>query len=222
MENFTPTEKTTLKRLPQRGVFDRQSVYQILDEAFICHVGFVADGQPYVIPTGYGRDGDTLYIHGSAASRALRALERGIEVCVTVTLLDGLVLARSAFHHSVNYRSVVALGAASLVDDEEEKLHALRVISEHIVPGRWDAVRAPDEKELKQTKVLKLPLAEVSAKVSTGPPLDDQEYYALTVWAGEVPLQMVASAPVPDPRLPADTPVPRHASHYSRANGSQR
>lgn len=219
MERFESTERTTLKRLPKRGVFDRETVYRILDEAFICHVGFVVEGRPFVVPTGYGRKDDNLYIHGSAASRMLHSLAHGIEVSVTVTLLDGLVLARSAFHHSMNYRSVMIFGAASLVEDEEEKLEALRVISEQIIPGRWDEVRPPNPSELKQTKVLRLPLAEVSAKVRTGPPLDDEEDYALAVWAGEVPLRLIASEPVADPRLPADIPVSRSASHYSKTYG---
>ncbi len=219
MERFEPTERTTLKRLPNRGVFDREAVYRILDESFICHVGFIVDGRPFVVPTGYGRKGDNLYIHGSAASRMLRSLARGIEVCVTVTLLDGLVLARSAFHHSMNYRSVMIFGAASLVEDEEERLEALLAISEQVIPGRWDEVRLPNPSELKQTSVLRLPLEEVSAKVRTGPPLDDEEDYALAVWAGEVPLRLTACEPVADPRLPADIPVSHSASHYSKTNG---
>ncbi|HEY7547540.1 MAG TPA: pyridoxamine 5'-phosphate oxidase family protein [Blastocatellia bacterium] len=221
MERFEQTERTTLKRLPKRGVFDREAVYRILDEAFICHVGFVVEGQPFVVPTGYGRRGDNLYIHGSAASRMLRSLAGGLEVCVTVTLLDGLVLARSAFHHSMNYRSVMIFGPASLVEDEEEKLEALLAISEQIIPGRWDEVRPPNPTELKQTKVLRLPLTEVSAKVRTGPPLDDEEDYALAIWAGEIPLRLVASEPVADSRLPADIPISRSAADYS-SNGSRK
>jgi len=221
VKRFEPTEQTTLKRLPNRGVFDREAVYRILDEAFICHVGFIVDEQPFVVPTGYGRKSDNLYIHGSAASRMLRSLARGIEVCVTVTLLDGLVLARSAFHHSMNYRSVMIFGTASLVEDEEEKLEALLAISEQIIPGRWDEIRPPNSSELKQTKVLKLLLEEVSAKVRTGPPLDDEEDYALAVWAGEIPLRLVAFEPVADPRLPAGISVSRSASHYSKTNGSR-
>lgn len=201
MDNFTATPRTTLKRLPQRGAFDRATVYQILDEAFICHLGFVVDGQPFVIPTGYGRVDDQLYIHGSAASRMLRLIAQGVPVCVTVTLLDGLVLARSAFHHSVNYRSVVILGTATLVEDAEEKMAALHTITDHIVPGRWAEVRAPNAQELKATTVLALPLNEVSAKVRTGPPKDDEEDMAWPVWAGELPLQLIARTPVADPYL---------------------
>ena len=222
MERFEKTERTTLKRLPERGVFDREAVYQILDEAFICHVGFIVDERPFVVPTGYGRKGDNLYIHGSAASRMLRSLAGGIDVCVTVTLLDGLVLARSAFHHSMNYRSVMIFGAASLVEDEDEKLEALIAISEQVIPGRWDENRLPNASELKQTKVLRLPLVEVSAKVRTGPPLDDEEDYALSVWAGEIPLRLEAFEPVADPRLPVDIPVSHSASRYCKNNGSRK
>src|SRR5262245_16215109 len=182
MNNFTPTSRTTLKRLPTRADYDRASIYQILDEGFICHVGFVVDGQPFVIPTGYARAGDRLYIHGSAASRMLRELEQGIDVCVTVTLIDGLVLARSAFHHSVNYRSVVVFGRASVVEEAEEKFAALHAFTEHVLPGRWNDVREPNEQEMKATLVLALPLAEASAKVRTGPPVDDEEDYALPIW----------------------------------------
>src|ERR1700754_1099771 len=173
MERFAPTERTTLKRLPKRGEYDRDRVYAILDEAFICHVGFVADNHPVVIPTGYGRINDVLYIHGSAASRMLRTLGKGIEVCVTVTLVDGLVLARSAFHHSLNYRSVVVFGTARSMAEPEQKIEALRIISEHLVPGRWKDVRAPSEKELKATKVLEFSIDEASAKVRSGPAVDD-------------------------------------------------
>ena len=217
MEKLTQTARTTLKRLPQRGAFDRESINQILDEGFICHVGFAVDGQPFVIPTGYARAGDRLFIHGSQASRMLRTLGQGIEVCLTVTLIDGLVLARSAFHHSMNYRSVVVFGRATVVDEREEKLAALRALSEHMIPGRWDDVREPSERELQLTTVLSLPLAEASAKVRTGPPLDDEEDYELPVWAGVIPLRLVANAPVPDPRLPAEIEPPPYALDYSRS-----
>jgi nitroimidazol reductase NimA-like FMN-containing flavoprotein (pyridoxamine 5'-phosphate oxidase superfamily) len=201
MSSFTPTERTQVKRLPKRGAYDRETVFKILDEGFVCHVGFVVDGQPYVIPTNYGRSGDTLYLHGSAASRMLRTLSEGIPVCVTVTLVDGLVLARSAFHHSVNYRSVVALGTARLVDDPREKREALRLFTEHIMKGRWDDIRQPSEQEMKATTVLALPLEEVSAKVRSGGPIDDEEDYALGMWAGVLPLSVTPAAPVPDLRL---------------------
>jgi nitroimidazol reductase NimA-like FMN-containing flavoprotein (pyridoxamine 5'-phosphate oxidase superfamily) len=201
---FPQTDRTKLKRLPKRGHFDRETVYSILDEGFICHVGFTVDGQPFVIPTGYARAGDKLYIHGSQASRMLRSLAGEIDACATVTIVDGLVLARSAFHHSMNYRSVLILGRASLVDDPVEKYDALLALSEHIVRGRWADVREPTEQEMVQTTVLKLPIEEASAKIRTGPPLDDEEDYALPIWAGVVPLKLVAGEPVKDPRLTAD------------------
>jgi hypothetical protein len=201
------TERTTLRRLPKRGDHDRATIEAILDEALVCHVGFVAEGQPYVIPTIHGRAGDWLYIHGSAASRMLRTLSGGVPVCVTVTLLDGLVMARSAFHHSMNYRSVVVLGTAQAVQDEAEKLEALRVIVDHVSPGRWAEARPPNEKELKATSVLRLPIAEASAKVRTGPPIDDEEDYALPVWAGVLPLRLVAQPAVADARLHPAAPA---------------
>jgi nitroimidazol reductase NimA-like FMN-containing flavoprotein (pyridoxamine 5'-phosphate oxidase superfamily) len=202
---YEPTPRTTLKRLPKRGAFDRATVHAILDEGLYCHVGFAVDGQPYVIPTAYGREGETLYVHGSAASRMLKTLAQGVPACVTVTLLDGLVLARSAFHHSVNYRSVVVLGEARLVQDPEEKSRALDRIVDHVAPGRSREVRPPNPTELVQTSVLALGLEEVSAKVRTGPPVDDEEDYALPVWAGVLPLQLVPQAPVADPRLAEGT-----------------
>ena len=216
MSTFTPTERTQVKRLPKRGAYDRETVFKILDEAFVCHVGFVVDGQPYVIPTNYGRAGETIYLHGSAASRMLRSLSGGIPVCVTVTLVDGLVLARSAFHHSANYRSVVMLGTARLVDDPAEKMEALRVFTEHIMKGRWDDIRQPNEQELKGTTVLALPMEEVSAKLRTGGPIDDEEDYALPVWAGVLPLPVTPAEPIPDTRLNAETPVPNYMRGYKR------
>jgi len=214
--NFPLTERTTLKRLPLRGVYDQQLVFAILDEGFVCHVGFISDGKPVVIPTGYARVADQLLIHGSAASRMLRTLKTGIDVCVTVTLLDGLVLARSAFNHSMNYRSVVVFGKATAIEAADEKLAALRSLSEHMIPGRWDEVRQPTDKELKATTVLSLPLEEVSAKVRTGPPHDDQEDYALDVWAGVLPLKLVADKPVNDPVLRDGIETPGHLFNYSR------
>lgn len=216
MSTFAPTKRTTLKRLPKRAQYDRSAVYRILDEAFICHVGFVADGNPIVIPTSYGRIEDDVYIHGSAASRMLRAVGEGIDVCVTVTLIDGLVLARSAFHHSINYRSVVIFGNAKIVDDVEEKSAALRAFTEHVVPERWPDIRWPDESELQATLVLKLPLVEVSAKVRTGPPIDDEDDYKLPVWAGVVPLSIVSSAPISDDRAPAGIEAPAYVRNYRR------
>lgn len=219
MDSYQPTSRTTLKRRPQRGAFDRPTVHAILDASFICHVGFVVDGQPLVIPTSYGRDGDTLFIHGAAASRMLRELAEGIPVSVTVTLLDGLVLARSAFHHSLNYRSVVILGRASLVEDPAEKMHALEVITEQILPGRWRETRPPNELELKATTVLRLPIEEVSAKIRTGPPIDDEEDMALPVWAGVLPLTIEPGAPVVDPLLSAGIDVPASVTGYGRGGG---
>src|SRR5262245_46512010 len=201
MTSFKPTERTTLKRLPKRAEYDREAVHRILDEAFICHVGFVSDGKPVVIPTSFGRIGEDLYIHGSSASRMLRSLEQGIDVCVTVTLVDGLVLARSAFHHSINYRSVVVFGNAQRVDDPAEQFQALHAFVDHVVPGRWEEVRPPSEAELKATTVLKLALSEVSAKIRTGPPIDDDEDYQLRVWAGVLPLTFSTGTPVSDDRV---------------------
>jgi len=211
-----PTARTRVVREPYRGVYDRETAYRILDEGFLCHVGFAVDGQPYVIPTSYGRAADHLYIHGSAASRMLRQMKQGIAVCVTVTLLDGLVLARSVFNHSMNYRSVVILGKATLVDDPKEKIEALLALSEHILPGRWADARQPNERELKQTSVLRVPIEEFSAKVRVGPPVDDEEDYAFPTWAGVVPLEMVAGAPIGDARLLPGLDVPEYARAYNR------
>ncbi|MBZ5599558.1 MAG: pyridoxamine 5'-phosphate oxidase family protein [Acidobacteriia bacterium] len=208
--------RTRVVREPERGVYDRAAAYRILDEGFICHVGFVVDGQPFVIPTGYGRAGDNLYIHGSAASRMLRRIDQGVPVCVTVTLLDGLVLARSIFNHSMNYRSVVVLGTAVAVADPKEKLEALRLLSEHILPGRWAEARQPNEREIKATLVMRLPITEFSAKVRQGPPIDDEEDYGFPTWAGVIPLEMIAAAPINDPRLDPKTRVPGYALSYSR------
>jgi len=201
MEKYNPTDRTQVRRLPKRGAYDKQQVHAILDEGYLCHVGFVVDGQPYVIPTLYVRLEGQIYIHGSAASRMLRTLDEGASVCVTVTLVDGFVLARSAFHHSMNYRSVVVLGKARLVADPAEKREAMHHFTNHMVPGRWEEVRQPNEQELKATTVLVLPLDEVSAKIRTGSPLDDDEDYALPVWAGVVPVRTELGKPLPDERL---------------------
>src|SRR5215475_4945273 len=196
---MNPTKRSELRRVPKRGSHDAQLIHAILDAGFVAHVGFQSEGQPFVIPTLYGRDGDKLYLHGSSASRMLTELEKGIPACITVTLVDGLVLARSAFHHSMNYRSVVAFGVAQKVKDGEPKRRALRTISEHVLPGRWREVRAPSEKELKATTILEFPIEEASAKVRTGPPLDEKADYGLPVWAGVLPLTLEAKLPVPDP-----------------------
>jgi nitroimidazol reductase NimA-like FMN-containing flavoprotein (pyridoxamine 5'-phosphate oxidase superfamily) len=213
-ERYRRTERTRLRRLPERGTYDRATVHAILDEGFVCHLGFVVDGQPYVIPTGYARVGETLYLHGSTGSRL--GLRPGMDVCVTVTLVDGLVLARSAFHHSMNYRSVMAIGRTRAIGDLEEKEAALRALVEHIVPGRSDEVRGGDRRELSATAVLALPLAEVSAKVRTGPPQDDEPDYDLPIWAGVLPLALTPGAPAPDPVLDPSIPVPGHVAAWSR------
>jgi nitroimidazol reductase NimA-like FMN-containing flavoprotein (pyridoxamine 5'-phosphate oxidase superfamily) len=213
-----PTPRTRLVREAERGVYDRETAYRILDEGFLCHVGFVADGQPFVIPTSYGRKDDRLYIHGSAASRMLRQLKEGVPVCVTVTLLDGLVLARSIFNHSMNYRSVVILGKATPVDDPSEKIEALRLLSEHIITGRWADARQPNERELKATLVMRVPIEEFSAKVRTGPPIDDEDDYSFPTWAGVVPLETVSRPPINDPRLDPHHEAPSYAAHYVRAH----
>jgi hypothetical protein len=202
------TDRTRLRRLPKRGVFDRDAIYRILDEGFVCHVGFVVDGQPYAIPTGYARVGDSVYLHGSAASRMLRSLSAGISVCVTVTLVDGLVLARSAFHHSVNYRSVMILGRARLITDPTEKTAALRAFTNHIVRDRWDELRPVTTQELAGTSVLVLPIEEASAKVRTGPPVDDEEDLTWPAWAGVVPLALAVGAPQPDAHVRTETASP--------------
>ena len=207
MDAYTPTGRTQVRRLPKRAVYDKAEVYSILDEGYVCHIGFVDGGQPCVIPIGYARAGDRLYVHGSPASRMLRAMEGGADVCVTVTLLDGFVLARSAFHHSMNYRSVVVFGRARLVTDRDEKLEALRAFTDHVVPGRWAEVRTPNDHELNATKVLALTLDEASAKVRTGPPIDDEEDYSLPVWAGVVPVRMEVGEPVADGRVLPDVTV---------------
>ena len=215
-ESFTPSERTRVVREPQRGVYDRETVYKILDEGLVCHVGFSLEGQPFVIPTLFARVGDAIYFHGSAASRMLRGVSEGANVCVTVTLTDGIVLARSVFNHSMNYRSVVALGKATLVETPQEKLEALRAFTEKILSGRWDDARQPNEKELKATSILRLPLTEASAKVRVGPPEDDAPDYALSVWAGVIPLGVVAGAPIRDERCDLGIPLPAYAANYRR------
>ena len=217
MAEFTAMSgRTRIVREPQRAVYDREVIYKILDEGFICHVGFTADGQTYVIPTMYARVGDAIFFHGSAASRMLCGVASGLNVCVTVTLADGLVLARSVFNHSMNYRSVVALGNAVIVDEGSEKLRALRAFTEKILPGRWNDARQPNEKELRATSILRLPLHEVSAKVRGGGVEDDTEDYALKVWAGTVPLRLVADEPVRDERCDPGIPTPEYAKTFRK------
>lgn len=213
-ELFPVTDRTRVVREANRAVYDRDVIYKILDEGFVCHVGFAVEGQPFVIPTMYARVGDSIYFHGSAASRMLRGASGGTPVCITVTLLDGLVLARSVFNHSMNYRSVVALGQAVLIDDAEEKLKALEAFTEKLIPGRWSDARRPSERELRATSILRLPLTEVSAKVRTGDVEDDAEDYALRVWAGVIPLRLVAEAPIRDARCDAAIETPAYAANY--------
>lgn len=201
MSSFEPTPRTQVRRLPKRGVYDRERINAILDEGFLCHVGFVDNGQPVVIPTLYGRDEDTLLLHGSAASRMLKTATGDVDVCVTVTLVDGFVLARSVFHHSMNYRSVVIFGKARLVTEREDKMRALHCFTDKIVQNRWGEARVPSDQELKATNVLALPIEEASAKVRTGPPLDDEEDYSLRIWAGVVPVRLVPGEPADDGRL---------------------
>ena len=204
MNTYTPTQRTKVRRLAKRAVYDKERVHQILDEGYLCHVGFVQDGQPFVIPTLYARSSETIFMHGSGASRMLKTLAEGVDVCLTVTLVDGFVLARSAFHHSMNYRSVTVFGRAHLVSDVAGRMEALRLITDHIVPNRWDEVRGPNELEMKQTVVLALPMEEVAAKVRVGPPADDEEDYALPIWAGVVPIQAQWGAPQSDGRVLPD------------------
>lgn len=208
------TERTQLRRLPNRGSHEIATIHEIFDAAFLAHVGFNVNGQPFVVPTLYGRDGEKLYLHGSAASRMLRQLETGVPACVTVSLVDGLVLARSAFHHSMNYRSVMAFGTARKIDDPAAKTHALRTIAEHLMEGRWGDVRGPNERELKATAVLEFMIEEASAKIRTGPPLDDEEDYDLAVWAGIVPLRLSPGTPVDDSRLKPGVEVPEYVRLY--------
>lgn len=216
-KEIAPTKRTKIKRLPKRGNFERETIYKILDEAFVCHVGFTIDEQPFVIPTGYARVGDSLIIHGSSASRMMRALSWEKEICVTVTLVDGIVLARSAFHHSMNYRSVVVFGKAKLIENKEEKLKALEALTEHIVPQRWREVRPPNESELKATTVLSLSIEEASAKIRAGSPVDDQADYDLDVWAGVIPLKIAAGEPITDEKSNGEVSIPAYITDYKRA-----
>jgi nitroimidazol reductase NimA-like FMN-containing flavoprotein (pyridoxamine 5'-phosphate oxidase superfamily) len=211
----SPSERTRVRRLHERGAYDRATIDAILDAAMLCHVGYVIDGEPYVTPTAHWRDGDYVYWHGSSASRMLRAQAAGLPVCVTVSLLDGLVLARSGFHHSMNYRSVMAFGVAEQVSETQAKLDALKFFVERLVPGRWAEIREPSVQELKATTILRLRLDEASAKLRAGPPKDDEGDYALPVWAGMLPLSLAAGAPLADPRLPPETSVPEAIADFA-------
>ncbi len=212
-----PTARSRVRRLPERGAYDRATIDAILDEALTCHVGFVEDGQPYVIPTIHARDGDELYLHGSAASRMLRTLAGWIPLCVTVTILDGLVLARSAFHHSMNYRSVVVLGTAVEVEDRSEQLHTMETITEHVAPGRWAEARQPSEPEIRQTRILRIRLDEASAKIRSGGPKDDEEDLALAIWAGVLPFRLVPEEPSTDEHVPDNVAIPQYVVHHRLA-----
>jgi uncharacterized protein len=212
--SFTPTERSRVKRVHERGAYDRESVYGVLDAGLLCHVGYVIDGQPYVTPTCYWRDGDRLYWHGSSASRMLRTLETGVPVCLTVSMLDGLVLARSGFHSSINYRSVMAYGTAKTVSDADEKLAALVAFSERLTPGRWDELREANEQELKATTVVAMAIDEASTKIRTGGPNDDDEDYVLDIWAGVVPVTTVIGEPIVDEKLRPGIPMPDHVGAF--------
>lgn len=216
MADRGPTERTTVKRHADRGVYERDTIRSIVDEALYCHLAVIVDGAPRVVPTIHARIDDTLYVHGSNASRTLKALKEGAEGCVVITLLDGLILARSAFNHSMNYRSVMVYGPLREVTDPDEKWEAQRALVDHVVPGRSADTRMPNEKELRQTTILALPLTEASAKVRSGPPIDAEEDYDLPIWAGEIPLRTVPQPPIPDPRQPEDLPPPPYATDYRR------
>lgn len=211
-----PSERARVRRLPDRGAYDKDTVYSILDEGLVCHVGFVVEEQPFVVPMTYARAGDKLVLHGSHGSRLMRALMTGADVCVAVTLLDGLVLARSAFHHSMNYRSVVILGRPRIIDEEHAKLAAFQAFFEHVVPGRWDEVREPNREELAQTALVELPLDEASAKIRSGPPEDEDGDHDMSVWAGLIPFELEAQPPVDDPELRNGVPRPEYVNRYSR------
>ena len=211
-DSFTPTARARLRRLPDRGHYDRESIYAILDAGVVAHVGYVLDGQPYVTPTNYWREGDSLYWHGSSASRMLRALKKGVACCLTVTHLDGLVLARSGFHSSVNYRSVMAFGTARALEDEALKLASLKAFSDRLHPGRWEEFRPATKEEVAATTVLSMEIEEASAKVRSGPPLDDEPDYDLDVWAGVLPVRYVIDPPVADPRLKGGIRPPAYLS----------
>jgi len=216
MDNNKLGDRTRVRRIPKRGAYDRTTIDAILDEALVCHAGFVVDGQPFVIPTLHARDGDRVLIHGSAASRMLTTLDTGVDVCLTVTLADGLVVARSAFHSSMNYRSVMLFGRARVVEEPAAKVEALRALVEHLIPGRWDDCRLPNETEMKATLILELPIDEASAKIRTGGPIDDDEDYATTYWAGVLPFQTGTGAPIPDEKLAPDINLPGYLRNYTR------
>jgi nitroimidazol reductase NimA-like FMN-containing flavoprotein (pyridoxamine 5'-phosphate oxidase superfamily) len=219
MKTFDKTARNQVVRVPERGKYDPETVYQIVDEALFCHVGFVSKGQPFVIPTLHARRGDQMLLHGASTSRLMNHLESGAEVCLSMTLVDGIVLARSVFHHSMNYRSVVLFGRGSPVTGEE-KLGALEAFTEKLLPGRWDDARQPNPQELKATSVVSVPIQSASAKIRTGPPKDDEEDYALPVWAGILPLEQRLGTPEPDPAMPEDTGLPAYLQDYLTSRNS--
>ncbi|MFN8496723.1 MAG: pyridoxamine 5'-phosphate oxidase family protein [Anaerolineae bacterium] len=216
MTEFAKTSRNRVRRLPERADYDRDTIYSIIDEALICHVGFAVDGQPFVIPTIHARMDDTLILHGAKASRLLKHVQSGAAMCVAVTLLDGLVVARSAFHNSMNFRSVVLFGTGYVIEGEEERLAALAAITDHVVPGRWRDSRPPNRKELNATTVVALPIESATAKLRAGPPGDDDEDYALPIWAGVIPIQQTFGAPEDDPRLTDGVPAPDYITGYRR------
>ena len=216
MTDFTRTDRNRIRRLPERGHYDRETVHRILDEALICHVAFVEKEQPYVIPINFARVEDRIVLHGAKASRLLKLVEAGHPICVEVTIVDGLVLARSVFHHSMNYRSVVMFGKGHLIEDQQEKLAALQAVTEHLIPGRWQEARLPNRKELNATSVVSINIDEASAKVRVGPPIDEQEDYSLPVWAGILPLQETPLIPIRDELQSEEVLLPDYVSQYSR------
>ena len=216
-QKLTTTQRSTIRRIPKRGSLERELIYSILDEALVAHVGFVTNNQPFVIPMAYGREGDRLYLHGSPVSRLIKTLEQGVDVCFTVTILDALVVARSLFHHSMNYRSVVLYGQATLVKDASQKMQALKAFTEHMIRDRWQDARIPNAQELKGTTVLSLPIVEGSAKVRTGQPLDDPQDYSLPIWAGELPLKLTPGIPLADPKLGSEIKLPENIANYRRS-----
>jgi len=215
-DNQAPSERTRVKRLPKRGAYDRETIHRILDEGLVAHVGLVVDGNPVVTPMTYARDGERLLFHGSTASRTMRTLASGAEACVAVTQVDALVLARSAFHHSMNYRSVVVFGKARAITDPEEKLAAFRRFFDRLIPGRWKDVRSPNQVEMNQTLMVEIPIDEASAKARTGGPIDEDDDYALQVWAGLIPFSFTPDEPVPDETLPDDVEMPEYVRSYTR------
>jgi uncharacterized protein len=216
MSQLEKTERTTVTRLAKRAVYEKEAILQILKEGLVCHISYVHEGQPFTIPHLYGVKDEKIYIHGSVGSFMLRALKTEIDLCFSVTLIDGLVLARSAFHHSVNYRSVVLFGKAKIVEEEAEKMEALETLTDHVVPGRWNEVRIPNATEMKQTIVLSIPIQEASAKIRTGGPGDDEEDYNLDVWAGVLPLKIVSGLPITDPKMQFEKAVPDYVLNYDR------